>query len=321
MAELRQLSPIMQVRDVHGFPEYKSITLHMGRETCHGRTEEEDKKYHAAAVMVADQIKDLIAICIWAYHCVAGPGWGHPKAQMISYRIALWAAINAAISRLHEVAFENDALTVEEALRGSVEHLWGAIGRYLDEHFSEDPKDTCCLQRSAVFESYRRGKNPFYQCYVKLRDPNAPARQELDQRLRNLLMTFPGISSASSSSVLKQFDASRVPPNMKNAGIVYSALAALPDEFAEDYSLWFKVACAVHHFDEGQIGLGLFKNFSARCPGKSTKTDFDGLWSNLARGYTGRPITLGSLIHWAKQYGWKQRLPSDRTPVSLGSRS
>jgi Primase C terminal 2 (PriCT-2) len=103
------------------------------------------------------------------------------------------------------------------------------------------------------------------------------------------------------------------PVNEINVGLIMSALKALPDAYADDYQKWFRVACAIHDFDSGEIGLALFTEFSSRCPEKADATDFEAFWSTLG-GYSGKKITLGSLIHWAKEAGWKQPRGWDWAP-------
>src|SRR6516162_8144942 len=79
---------------------------------------------------------------------------------------------------------------------------------------------------------------------------------------------------------------------------------------ADDRKVWFEVGAALHSTGWGEPARKLFDEFS----GKSEKYDAgeqDKLWDSFARGYEGRPITLGTLIALAKNHGWEEPPPRE----------
>jgi len=103
-----------------------------------------------------------------------------------------------------------------------------------------------------------------------------------------------------------------LPANTTNVIIIMSALDALPFEFADNRRLWLRVGFALHDWNPGPVGMALWKAFSGRCRSKADETDFDSLWSRFGRTLGSGKITLGSLIHHARQAGWSPAEPWDR---------
>jgi predicted RNA binding protein YcfA (HicA-like mRNA interferase family) len=107
---------------------------------------------------------------------------------------------------------------------------------------------------------------------------------------------------------------SRPPPvNRTNAAIIQTMLDALPDAFATEENLWFRVGLALHHFNTGAVGLALWRKFSMRCPHKAALTDFEKRWNYFDRDYEGRPITIGWLWAQAAAHGWLAPCRWDRS--------
>lgn len=103
------------------------------------------------------------------------------------------------------------------------------------------------------------------------------------------------------------------PVNLTNVAIVRSMLKKLPDEYANDYDLWIRVGFALRYFDDGEVGLALWKRFSDRCPHKAGRTDFAARWASFNRKYSKRKITLGWLWEKARAHGWLAPCRWDRS--------
>ena len=99
------------------------------------------------------------------------------------------------------------------------------------------------------------------------------------------------------------------PSNVEN---LKSALDALGVEFAEKYDLWLQVGFGLHDFEPSQLGLALWKRFSFRCANKALQTDFDRLWSRFEVRGDGAGVSIGTVLHHAKQAGWKPATPWER---------
>jgi hypothetical protein len=111
-------------------------------------------------------------------------------------------------------------------------------------------------------------------------------------------------------------NATRKPPpvNRVNAAIIQTMLDALPDPFAAEENLWFRVGLALHYFDRGAVGLALWRKFSMRCHHKAALTDFEKRWTYFNRDtYEGRPITLGWLWMQATAHDWLPPCRWDRS--------
>lgn len=95
----------------------------------------------------------------------------------------------------------------------------------------------------------------------------------------------------------------RLPVNPANIVIIMSMLDALPDRFASEHDDWLKVGFALHDFDNGAVGLALWKKFSQRCPAKVDEVKCEARWASFDNGYSGKKRKLGSLVHHAKESG------------------
>jgi hypothetical protein len=90
-------------------------------------------------------------------------------------------------------------------------------------------------------------------------------------------------------------------------------LDALPAEYADDFDLWIRTGFALHDFDDGEVGLALWKRFSRRCPDKANHTDFDARWAGFSRNYQGHMISIGWLRAQAQTQGWRAPCRWDRS--------
>jgi hypothetical protein len=118
---------------------------------------------------------------------------------------------------------------------------------------------------------------------------------------------LPAASAAGDDETADSGNATGKPPpvNRVNAAIIQTMLDALPDAFAAEENLWFRVGLALHYFDRGAVGLALWRKFSMRCPHKAALTDFEKRWTYFNRDtYEGRPITLGWLRMQATAHDW-----------------
>jgi hypothetical protein len=105
----------------------------------------------------------------------------------------------------------------------------------------------------------------------------------------------------------------RVPVNRTNVAIVQSMLNALPDRYADEFDLWLRAGFALHNFDDGEVGLALWKRFSKRCPEKADMTDFARRWAGFSRDHEGKKISLGWLRAQAQAHGWRAPCRWDRS--------
>jgi Bifunctional DNA primase/polymerase, N-terminal/Family of unknown function (DUF5906)/Primase C terminal 2 (PriCT-2) len=95
---------------------------------------------------------------------------------------------------------------------------------------------------------------------------------------------------------------------------IRSALEVIP---ADDRTVWFEVGAALHSTGWGEPARKLFDEWSAKS-GKYSPAGQDKLWDSFARGYEGRPITLGTLFALAKNHGWEE--PPQREIAELNER-
>jgi len=79
--------------------------------------------------------------------------------------------------------------------------------------------------------------------------------------------------------------------------LIHRVFKSLASKRYDDYKLWFDVGCALYHEFGNEKGLELFHLFSS----KSSKYtgDLDLVWQNICRH--NYPLTMGSLIHWARE--------------------
>jgi hypothetical protein len=100
-----------------------------------------------------------------------------------------------------------------------------------------------------------------------------------------------------------------LPINKINTALVHGMMMALPAVYADNYDPWLRVGMALHAFDDGEVGLALWRRFSRR----SSKFD-DKLvekWATFA-SYDGDPLTIGWLRREAEAHGWRAPRRWDR---------
>lgn len=137
---------------------------------------------------------------------------------------------------------------------------------------------------------------------------------DLDELLERLPPVEPNPAQQRKSRLAKSHP--RLPVNRTNVALVQSMLDALPDKYADEYVLWIETGFALHDFDNGPVGLALWKNFSARFPDKAKNTDFETVWSTFDRGYEGKKIGLAWLRWHAQAHGWRAACQWDRLTIA-----
>jgi hypothetical protein len=277
---------MFQIEDIDG------ATLNLAREVTARRTEEDDKKYHTQAQERFLRYKRLIRMAINIYKT------RDPLIQGISryaHRLIFRQSIADAVSRIRSMQEEGDALMVDLTVSHAEVDLCASISSYLKTDPADLPWTMKGLLEHAVSARNLPLTHHHHFCGVP-RDPNAESSLRADLANLNALISANELDNEKAPKAI----------NRENVAIVMSALDALPCSFAVDYRKWFGVACAVHDFDSGPIGLALFEKFSSRCPEKAQETDFPEVWASLA-GYSGKKVTIRSLFFWAKQEaGWIQ---------------
>lgn len=86
---------------------------------------------------------------------------------------------------------------------------------------------------------------------------------------------------------------------------VMSMLSAIP---AEDRETWVKVGMAIHA-EFGDDGFGIWDDWSQNADNYNVR-DAQNTWRSFKRG----TITIGTLVHTAKQYGWRPDQPFTAPP-------
>jgi hypothetical protein len=80
-----------------------------------------------------------------------------------------------------------------------------------------------------------------------------------------------------------------------------SMLAFIP---AESYDDWLDIGMALHSTGWGEPALRMFDDYSRKCPEKYKDADIRKKWKSFGRPTNKKPITLGTLVHMAKERGW-----------------
>lgn len=82
-----------------------------------------------------------------------------------------------------------------------------------------------------------------------------------------------------------------------------------------EHTEWVKIGYAVHDFDDGSRGKSLFESWSQQGSkwDKDAQRTVNTIWSNAD---SGNGVTLGTLIHYAKEAGWNPPNPKGSTGES-----
>lgn len=90
--------------------------------------------------------------------------------------------------------------------------------------------------------------------------------------------------------------------SMQNAEAAYiiKLLDILPAKYYEEYSLWFKVLCALSSFNTRFKCIALW--FSKKSKSKFNKSSFESTWESALQGRKyGKKLTKRSIIYWARK--------------------
>jgi hypothetical protein len=98
-------------------------------------------------------------------------------------------------------------------------------------------------------------------------------------------------------------EAPRSAPSAADAERAVAMLQCLPPEQFSDYSSWLRVGMALHHTD-----AGLLTAWVDWCRSMATFDEAECLakWDSFGTAHKGRPATIATLHHLAKQHGYKE---------------
>jgi hypothetical protein len=89
---------------------------------------------------------------------------------------------------------------------------------------------------------------------------------------------------------------------LKTIEEIKDILSRLPPDYATPYESWFETACALHHqFEGSDIGLGLFKEFSATSPNYN-EAGCERTWGSIKGNPNRDRTTLGTIIKVGNEY-------------------
>ena len=283
---------------------YAGVTLKRADTPAKGRTKAE---HAGAATALAIDIDGDFAECSRKLIDVAAPALIVRTGTTPRPRGQIWFRVNPT----------GDMEAWDEANRRAVAFSGGdeyALGRYR-------------LMRLAGSVSYpspaKVARGYVIELTALLAFPNAPAHD-----LNDLLARFPPVSNIVPFPKDRRAPAHRpndekniaksivqnhygpLPVNKINTALVHGMMMALPAVPTAKYDPWLRVGMALHDFDDGEIGLALWRKFSSR----TDKFDDDELtrkWATFAN-YAGERITIGSLRHEAEAHGWRAPCRWDR---------
>jgi putative DNA primase/helicase len=90
------------------------------------------------------------------------------------------------------------------------------------------------------------------------------------------------------------------PLSEAEAARIRSALGCIP---AESYDTWFRIGMGLHWTGWGERACQIYDDWSRTVPEKYKEEDQRKTWDSFGRR-EGKPITLGTLFHLAKEGGW-----------------
>jgi putative DNA primase/helicase len=98
---------------------------------------------------------------------------------------------------------------------------------------------------------------------------------------------------------------------------IQSALAYIPA--GSSYDDWLHVGMALHWLRWGERGLQIFDEWSRNAPEKYLEWQPRKKWESFDRPYDGKPITIGTLFHMAKQHGWNDPTHAREFNTDMGN--
>jgi hypothetical protein len=103
----------------------------------------------------------------------------------------------------------------------------------------------------------------------------------------------------------------RIAPSADDAGRAVAMLQALPPDQFTSYDSWLRIGMALHHTDAGL--LKAWVDWSRSMP-SFDEDECLSKWASFDKGHKGRPATIATLHHLAKQHGYKE--PKRQRPKS-----
>ena len=94
------------------------------------------------------------------------------------------------------------------------------------------------------------------------------------------------------------------PEELRSDSRIVEALEFIP---TDDYGIWRKIGCALHHeFDGSEHGLTIWNDWAVKSA-KYDASESRRQWNGFGQ-QAGAPITVASLFHLARQHEWKGRV-------------
>jgi hypothetical protein len=90
-----------------------------------------------------------------------------------------------------------------------------------------------------------------------------------------------------------------------------SALALVP---ADDRTVWRDAGMGLHWTGWVDKAFCIWDDWSRTCPEKYDEADQDNTWASFDREYEGPRITIATIFHLAKQFGWPGQTSSRDSP-------
>lgn len=97
----------------------------------------------------------------------------------------------------------------------------------------------------------------------------------------------------------------RASHNGQNIDVSHADISEMLDHVSNsdlDYDTWFRIGGAIHHATQG-TGYELWVNWSSSSA-KHNEAKMPAKWHSMGR--SGDPATIGTIMHYAEQGGWKQ---------------
>jgi hypothetical protein len=111
-----------------------------------------------------------------------------------------------------------------------------------------------------------------------------------------ILTAFPALSPVSPKTAGAE--------KKQSGGRIEEALEFIP---ADDYGVWRRIGCALHHqFDGSEDGLAIWNDWAVKSA-KYDAAESRRQWNGFGQ-QAGAPITVASLFHLARQHEWKGRV-------------
>lgn len=107
---------------------------------------------------------------------------------------------------------------------------------------------------------------------------------------------------------------------------IRSALGAVPADEAQlneklghSHDAFVKIGRALERTDWGERGYAIWRDWCSQLPAKFDEHGLRGQWRSFTsnRNSSGKPVTLGTIYYFAKQFGWSSAQTNSAGPVDL----